>query len=272
MRPSFIAGSFFALTQLAPRWRPALWRFWYDALARRDAAGLLLFMNYGYDDGAAMPGLLPADEPFRYAIQLYAHAVRGIDLSDKDVLEVGCGRGGGGSYFLRYCDPRSYTGVDLSSAAIAWCQNQLKFPRTNWVQGCADNLPAPDSSVDVVVNVESSHSYPSVPGFLQEVCRVLRPGGHFAFADLRKEEQMPELDEQIDRCGLLRIEHALITKNVVRALDAITQRREAQIEAGVPRALRAAFRDFAGVRNSVLYRMLAADRLRYFSCLLQKPG
>ncbi|MHB8697716.1 MAG: hypothetical protein ACYC9J_06715 [Sulfuricaulis sp.] len=75
--------------------------------------------------------LEPADEPFRYPLQLYAHIVDGLHLRGQDVLEVGSGRGGGGSFLLRYRAPRSYTGVDFSEAAIAWCRAHLVFPNVH---------------------------------------------------------------------------------------------------------------------------------------------
>jgi len=272
MRPSFIAGSFFALTKLLPRLRPALWRFWYDSLASRDAAGHLLFMNYGYADEGPALSLLPADERFRYAIQLYAHVVSTIDIKNRDILEVGCGRGGGGSFYIRYLNPRSYIGVDLSDAAIAWCRRQLVFPNAQWICARADKIPVPDSSVDVLINVESSHTYPSMSDFLKEAARVLRPGGYFAFCDVRIAEHIPELDQQLNASELTRVAYREITKNVLSALDGITPQREEQITTQVPPMFQAAFRDFAGVRNSVLYDMMVANKLRYVCCLLQKPN
>jgi len=249
-----------------------LWRFWYDSLASKDRAGELLFMNYGYDaDEHSLP-LLPADEPFRYSIQLYAHVTKGINIAAKDVLEIGCGRGGGGSFIVRYHHPNSYTGVDLSETAIAWCQSKLNLPATQWIHGRADSLPMPNNSVDLVINVESSHTYPSMPLFLREVQRVLRPGGYFAFCDVRMAEQIPELEQQFAESGLDRINLHFITRNVLRALDGITAVREQQILTKVPRLFRAAFRDFAGIKDSILHRMMAADKLQYVSCLLQKPA
>jgi SAM-dependent methyltransferase len=271
MRPSVIAGSFFAVTQLVPRWRMPLWRFWYDALAQRDPGKDLLFMNYGYDDGTPGPALESADEPFRYGIQLYAATLSGLQIQDKDLVEVGSGRGGGGHYLLRYRAPRSYIGIDLSSAAIARCERELHDARARWLQGSADALPINTQSADIVLNVESSHSYPSMPDFLREVHRVLRPGGHFAFADVRKAEQVPELEAYISDSKLVCVGHDVITSQVLRALDGITRVREQQIEQHVPRLLRAAFRDFAGVRNSVLYTMLSDGRLVYVRYLLTRP-
>ena len=271
MRPSVVAGSFIALTQMFPRLRPALWRSWYNLLAAKDQEGQLLFMNYGYSDGKDEMALAIEDEPHRYLIQLYAHVVTNIDLGDKDVLEVGCGRGGGGSFYMRYLNPRSYIGVDLSDAAIVWCQRQHGFPKAKWIQGRADRIPAVDASVDVVVNVESSHAYPSMLAFLREVERVLRPGGYFAFCDIRTSEGMIEIERQMDRSGLKRVEQHLITTNVLRALDGVSRQRECQIVVGVPRFFRKAFRDFAGLKDSVLYNLMATDKMHYLCYLLQKP-
>ncbi|MDQ8039285.1 MAG: hypothetical protein REH83_02645 [Rickettsiella sp.] len=55
-------------------------------------------MNYGYlntDDKFLL--LEPTDEPHRLFIQLYDFVVNDISLQDKDIIEVGCGRGGGGA-------------------------------------------------------------------------------------------------------------------------------------------------------------------------------
>jgi len=271
MRPSLIGGMLFSLTQL-PAWRRTVWRRWYDTLARRDTDGQLLFMNYGYHDDRSPPlALQPADEPFRYAIQLYARALSGVDLAAKDVLEVGCGRGGGGSFVVRYLNPRSYTGVDISSEAIKRCKQDLSLPRATWLEGSADKIPAATSSMDVVMNVESSHTYPSMPAFLQEVNRVLRPGGSFAFADVRRPDHLPELAKQMREAGFVCLEQASILQAVLRSLNGITEQREAQITASVPAWFRPAFRDFAGVRNTVVHEMLTTGEMQYVCWRLQKP-
>ena len=83
------------------------------------------FMNYGYadlDGTVAMPRLDARDEQERYCIQLYHYAVAGVELDDKDVVEVSCGRGGGAAYIKRYLKPRSVTGIDLSARQIEFCR------------------------------------------------------------------------------------------------------------------------------------------------------
>lgn len=273
MRPSVIAGSFFALTQLLPRYRPSLWASWYNALAERDTSGNFLFMNYGYaPEGARAPMVLEsADERYRHCIQLYAHVLEDVEVASADVLEVGCGRGGGGSFCVRYLKPRSYIGVDLSAAAIRWCEQTQQFPNARWIEGRADNLPVPDGSVDIVLNVESSHSYPSMPDFLKEVVRVLRPGGSFAWCDIGKPDVLAQIERQMRDAGLVEIEAHEITPNVLRALDAITPEREAQISQDIPGLMRHAFRDFAGVTGSTLYNLMRSGGLVYQKRLLRKP-
>ena len=53
------------------------------------------------------------------------------------------------------------------------------------MQGNAESLPFPDESFDAVINVEASHAYPHFDRFLPELTRVLRPRGHFLYADFR---------------------------------------------------------------------------------------
>lgn len=273
MRPNWIGGGFVRLTLLSARLRPMLWGWWYNRLASRDEAGQLLFMNFGYaeENGSLALKLEPQDEPFRYPIQLYAHVVSAVDLRGKDVLEVGCGRGGGGSFLVRYREPRFFTGVDLSESAMEWCRQHMPFPNARWLQGRADALPVPDASVDVVVNVEASHCYPSMVGALSEVTRVLRPGGYFAFCDMRISEGVATLDRSFDESGLKRLEHRVITPQVLRALDHMTPERELRIASRVPRLFRTTFRGFVAAKGTPLYNMLATGKMTYLSYLLQKP-
>src|SRR5437016_10678551 len=70
-------------------------------------------------------------------------------------------------------------GIDLSDKAVDFCNQNYAIDALSFRQGDAENLPLSDASVDVVVNLESSHCYGSMDRFLSEVYRVLRPGGIF---------------------------------------------------------------------------------------------
>lgn len=264
-----------AVTELSPRLRKILWRFIYNRLAVKDTSGEFLFMNYGYVKETEKEGnfslkLDPKDEPFRYTIQLYNHVVEEIDLRHKEILEVGCGRGGGGSFLLRYHQPCFYTGIDLSDSAIEWCKEHMQFSNGQWLQGSADALPLPNSSIDVVINIESSHCYPSMLDFINEVFRVLRPGGYFTFCDLRKPGVVKTLEHDFMSSGLKVLRRKIITGEVLRALEQVSEKREQQVLSHVPGFLQSIVRNFVGMKNTVLYNMMTKGELVYLSYLLQK--
>ena len=131
-------------------------------------------------------------------------------------------------------------------------------------------MPFSDARFDIVVNVESSHCYGSMPDFLAEVHRVLRPGGVLAWADMRPAADMVALDDLFAAAGLrVEADHD-ITSNVLRALDLDEAAKRAAIDAHVPGILKPAFQDFAGVRDSRVYNALQSGQASYRSSLLVK--
>lgn len=230
------------------------------------------FMNYGFtpQNPSHTPTLLTKDEINRYCIQLYHHVANAVELKGRDVLEVGSGRGGGADYIKRYLRPASMVGVDFSEKAIELCEQHYNVDGLSFKLGDAENLPFNDQSFDVVVNVESSHCYGSMDKFLTEVHRVLKPGGHFLFADFRRREQISLLEEQLERSTMRCIKQENITPNVLNALDADHDRRLAHIQRGVIKILRSFFREFAGNKDSWFYRSLKDGTVSYHNFVYQK--
>jgi SAM-dependent methyltransferase len=250
--------------------RQLAWRLCYELLAARVRRPEWGFMNYGYapaDPGAAIT-LEPADEPDRFCIQLYAHAVEGLDLTGADVLEVGSGRGGGTSYLARYGRPRSTTGMDLSAGAVALSRRHRRAPGLRFVRGDALAMPFPDASFDVVVNVESSHCYPSMDAFLAEVRRVLRPGGTLAWADLRGADAVARVGQQLRASGLVVTAQSDITDDVLRAMRLDDARKTALVQAWIPRGFRRVFRPLAGLEGTRNFTGFERGDLRYLSARL----
>ena len=160
--------------------------YWYPFLTRRLDAEDLTCLNYGYEEDPPMGlALAASDEPNRVGIQLYHRVASQSDLNAKQVLEVSCGHGGGASYLTRTLHPASYTGLDFNADGIAFCRKRHDVAGLDFVHGDAESLPFSDGSFDAVINVEASHAYPRLSRFLEEVVRVLRPGGHFLYADFR---------------------------------------------------------------------------------------
>lgn len=254
----------------------ALTRTWYAYLSRMDQQANMLFMNYGWADLGPQAGLIPLrdeDEPNRYCIQLYHHVVDAVDLGGLDVLEVGSGRGGGASYMARYLKPRSMVGIDITGAAIRFCNRHYRIPNLFFVQGNAESLPFDDSSFDVVVNVESSHCYRAMERFLHGVYRVLRPNGYFLFADHRTREQVEALRTQICQTGFTLLREQRITPNILRALDLDNARKQQLIQQKVPRILQGVFNEFAGMKGTrgVYAKFVSGDK-EYLSFVFRKPS
>jgi ubiquinone/menaquinone biosynthesis C-methylase UbiE len=262
------------LSEASPLFRKLLWRRWYEYLARYKMAEWR-FMNYGYaplDAGDEPPTLQASDEPDRFAIQLYHRIARAVDLRDRDVLEVGSGRGGGSSFVTRYHHPRTMTAVDFSANAVRFCQKTHRIDNLTYVRGDAEALPFDDRSFDAVMNVESSHCYGSMPSFLRQVTRVLRPGGHFLFADLRASQECDVLDSQLADTGMTVLEKQEITPNVLAALRQDSERKLSIIEGSVKKPLVGTFRQFAGIEGSEVFDGFQNGTLRYLRYVLQKQS
>jgi spermidine synthase len=98
------------------------YRIWYWYISTVDKNAEVIFMNFGYSKDNHKIKLDENDEKNRYSAQLYNLVATGINIKGKDILEVGCGRGGGLSYINRYLSPHSATGVDLNKKAIEFCK------------------------------------------------------------------------------------------------------------------------------------------------------
>lgn len=267
------------LLDLAYRLTPVvgrtLTRAWYQYISRLDKRARMVFMNYGYaDTDPAGPRLAlePGDEGDRYCIQLYHHVASAVNIEGRDVLEIGCGRGGGASYIARYLHPATMVGVDISPVAIDFCSRHHLIDGLSFRHADAEHLPFPDGSFDAIVNVESSHCYSSMRQFLSEVNRCLRPGGFFLFADRRDRRHVQVMRDQLRHGGFAELKMTNITPNIIRAIDLDEERKLALIHDGVPWLFRKAFKQFAAVQGTSLYRAFHNQDWEYLSFVLQKPA
>jgi ubiquinone/menaquinone biosynthesis C-methylase UbiE len=99
----------------------------------------------------------------------------GLDIKDKDVLEIGCGNGYGG-YLLNQLQPKSYIGLDVMEEQVAIAQK--KYPQYQFlVQDATDLSQFADASKDVVIIFGVLHHIPEWRKVLDEIARVLKPTG-----------------------------------------------------------------------------------------------
>jgi len=140
-----------------------------------------------------------------------------------------------------------------------------------FVQGDAQRLPFGDESMDAVINVEASHCYPDFPGFLAEVARVLRPGGHFLYTDFRFGDQLAEWDAAIHGAPLKVVQTRDISAEVLRGMTANADRHNALLVQRLPGFLHSLGRDFAGIPGARVHEALVRGDLVYRSWCFEKP-
>jgi ubiquinone/menaquinone biosynthesis C-methylase UbiE len=266
---------------VVPWLRPATeklgWRIFYEGVALRGARPIAGGgFNYGYvalDDDPADTG------DYKTGMDLYAATIGEADLTGKDVLEVGCGPGHGCAFVAERYSPRSVTGLDLSYVGVWRCRRRHPRAGLTFVAGDAEKLPFPDASVDVVINVESSHCYPHMAKFLAEVRRVLRPGGLLLYADFRptanppsqdvQKADLPELRRQLESSGMRTLHEQDITAEVIKASIVTTPSVRAYVARAQKWARREAF-DYSGCEGSLRFREFQDGTLSYVMFALQK--
>lgn len=118
-------------------------------------------------------------EMHRY--EVYAPWMRDVmefaGFAGKELLEVGCGMG---SDLLQFARGGSIvTGLDYTPRSVEISRRRFRVydvPGT-FLIGDAENLPFPDASFDVVYSNGVLHHTPDTERAIDEVYRVLRPGG-----------------------------------------------------------------------------------------------
>ena len=97
---------------------------------------------------------------------------------DKDVLEIGTGMGADHAEWAK-SEPKSLTGIDLTPRAIEHTKKRFELLGLNSDLKTADaeQLPFENESFDLVYSFGVLHHSPNTPQAVDEIFRVLRPGG-----------------------------------------------------------------------------------------------
>lgn len=105
-----------------------------------------------------------------------------VDLKDKKILDMGCGEGVWMNQFCAFTSPENVFGfdVDVQSLEIFW-KSESEIPHKNVIQAESENLPYPDNSFDIVFSNEVFEHVEDDRKSVEEVVRVLKPGGQLIF-------------------------------------------------------------------------------------------
>lgn len=164
----------------------------YDDIAIR-------FLEAMWGEGYLSPG--GPDEVRRVVEQ--------VDLSGKQVLDIGCGSGGITLFLAREFPLASIVGFDVEQPvidlAIKRAMDQGLADRASFLRGAPGPLPFPDQSFDVVFSKDALIHVADKEALFAEIFRILRPGGHFAASDWLTShdgEPSPAMQNYLDAEGL----------------------------------------------------------------------
>jgi ubiquinone/menaquinone biosynthesis C-methylase UbiE len=132
-----------------------------------------------------------------------ARRISGQIPPDSAVLEVAPGPG----YFcIELAKLGSYriTGLDISGSMVKIATRKAREAgvRADFKQGSASNIPFPKESFDFLLCRAAFKNFARPVEALQEMCRVLKPGGRAVIIDLKRDASPQEVSREIDGMGL----------------------------------------------------------------------
>jgi O-methyltransferase len=137
-------------------------------------------MNHGYSPKDN--NLNGKDLLMPYSATLYKKLLDKINTTGLNILDIGCGRGGGANVFAKYYNFAEIHGCDINDLNLNYCKSyskDIEFKNSN-----SQDLDYKDNYFDIITNVESFHCYENKVKFLKEVSRVLKPNGLFLITDV----------------------------------------------------------------------------------------
>lgn len=110
----------------------------------------------------------------------------GGDVEGGRVLEIGCGRGVGVDILFELFSPSYVEAFDLDPGQVRLAETRLVSRYKDKVkiyEASATQIPTPDHHFDAVFDFGALHHIPDNQSALNEVVRVLKPGGRFFFQE-----------------------------------------------------------------------------------------
>jgi ubiquinone/menaquinone biosynthesis C-methylase UbiE len=129
--------------------------------------------------------------------------------SEGSILDIGTGPGRLLIKLRQQSSRLQITGVDISSAMVVKARKNLEKAGLSKVievqEGGADALPFANSSFDTVVSTGSIHHWKNSEAGLNEVYRVLKPGGYALLYDIVSDTPKAVLQDVRRKFGRFRI-------------------------------------------------------------------
>ncbi len=131
------------------------------------------------------------------------------------ILDVGCGGGATIARVAGLASQGRIFGIDQSEESVAASRRRnrelIDQGRAEVVQASVSKLPFPDDRFDLVTAVETHYYWPDLSADLQEIRRVLKPGGTLALVAEAykggKYDRLLRRLEELERRGIMHYAH-----------------------------------------------------------------
>ena len=146
---------------------------------------------------------------WKYQVYMYKVLLETINIShhnnsstDKVLLDIACGRGGGLSFYKDYYKFKKLIGVDLNPNHINFAKNHLN--NVDLFTSSALNTPVESSTIDIATCVEASGYFNTI-NFIEELRRIIKPGGIYVRTSRDIEDEKLLIDNGFEKIKCLSI-------------------------------------------------------------------
>ena len=129
-------------------------------------------------------GVDPHSYVSRSELRRFVTEVGAVTANDGITVDLGCGRGGPGLWVAAHTGS-TLVGVDIAhsatTAATERAREVVLSDRASFVVGTFDAVPLATGTADAVMSIDALLFAPDKAAALDEIARVLRPGGRLVF-------------------------------------------------------------------------------------------
>jgi phosphoethanolamine N-methyltransferase len=146
----------------------------------------------------------------------------GVDVTGKQVLDIGCGLGAVEVLLVRDYQAGHVTGIDVEAHLIEHSRQLAAdnniAARTKFVLVEPGPLEFDDDSFDVVFSKDAIVHIPDKASFYAEVLRVLRPGGAFVASDWLRGGEDTATDRALEWLSYVHLNYQMSEAPAVEAM------------------------------------------------------
>ena len=250
----------------------------YEFLYRLSPARSNKFFNGGYLPLAEDMELLPEFDDEQHSVMMYHLLVKTLvsqlDLNPHQILDVGCGQGGGVRYISTIFPNASIIGVDRNATVVKLAEkNYGDGDKIRFQKSGSQRLNFEPNSFDLVISV-GAPTYFGLDNYVGQVAELCKAGGTISLSggyrqgDHQNIEK--ELREAASREGLDFHSYHDITPHTFASLKADIPRR-IELLKRVPWPFRLYGHKWADLPGSTEYEEYETGRRADFAAVMSKP-